>query len=454
MQTDWAYAEVYRAKLWDPRCRHTLASALQRLGENAQLSFSRALGSQRKAVSRILHHQKTSAHDLLTGHLQASSLRCQNQDFVLVASDTTSADFTSHKAVEGLGPISDKPRQQGFLIHSALAMTPSGIPLGLLHQQSWVRQAENAGCAKERRKRAFQDKESHKWLEALRAVEALLPKVANVLLIQDREADIFDFFAAPRREGCELLIRATQPRRVQIANQGTLRSLFEAVQEGPLVSRMILPLQARPGRVARQAHLSVRVQQVWIQAPKNGLSSGAEPVKAYVVRASEENPPPGVEEPLEWVLLTTREVLDGPSAELMVGYYAKRWLIERFHFVLKSGCGLERLQLDGFETLQKALSLYSIVAWRLLHLTYLAREAPQTRVEEALGWEERQVLERTSGQAISTVGEAVLAVARLGGFHPVPSAPTPGVKSLWIGLRKLNDMVAGYRLARQPPPPT
>ncbi|MCW3100507.1 MAG: transposase family protein, partial [Chthonomonadaceae bacterium] len=134
-----------------------------------------------------------------------------------------------------------------------------------------------------------------------------------------------------------------------------------------------------------------------------------------------------------------------------VAYYAKRWRIERFHYVLKSGCELEKLQLDTFTTLQKALSLYSIVAWRLLHLTYLAREQPDLPCEEAISATERVVLERATGRSITTVAEAVLAVARIAGFRPVPSAPTPGVKSLWLGFRKLYDMVAGFQLARQSP---
>lgn len=453
MQNDWAYNEIYRVRLWDPRCRNTLVSALQRLGEHAQVSFSRALGSQRKAVSRILHHPKTSAQDLLEGHSKATNLRSQHTQLLLIASDTTSADFTNHPATEGLGLISSKEHQRGFLIHSALALTSEGIPLGLLYQQSWIRDPKEYGNAKQRRKRAFEDKESYKWVEALRGVEAALSPKCRALLIQDREADVFDFLCAPRREGIDLLLRATQPRRVETTDPSGARTLFAAVAQAPVVAQTTVWVRARPDREAREAHLFVRVRSLRICAPINAKSK-ADPVAVTVVRASEENPPEGVKEPLEWVLITTLPVPDPASALLMVSYYAKRWLIERFHFVLKSGCGLERLQLDTFETLQKALSLYSIVAWRLLHLTYLAREAPDTPAEEAISGIEREVLERATGQPIQTVADTVLAVARIAGFRPVPSAPTPGVKSLWLGFRQLNDMVTGYLLARLPPPQT
>jgi hypothetical protein len=451
MHTGWSYNEIYCAKLWDPRCYHTLTCALEKLGEHSEVSFSRALGSQRKAVSRILHHQETSAEDLLEGHIQATCKRCQQEEFVLIPSDTTYVNFTTHKAVEGLGLIGDKTSQRGFLIHSALALSPLGVPLGVIHQQSWVRDPDTFGTAKERRERPFEEKESYKWQEAVQDIAEALPESVKALVIQDREADIFEFFIAPRRASIGLLIRATQPRRVEITSAGGPSNLFAAVEQAPVLATISVGVHARPDREARTAHLSVRVTTVRIRAPLHGLSSGKEPVALTVIRALEETPPSGVKEPIDWALLTTETVADADTALRMVDYYAKRWRIERFHYVLKSGCNFEKLQLDQFATLQKALSLYSIVAWRLLHLTYLAREVPDAAVEEAISPTEREVLERATGRVIRTVAEAIVAVARIAGFCPVPSAPTPGVKSLWLGFRKLNDMVAGFQLARLPP---
>jgi len=452
VQKDWAYNELYGAKLWDPRCTKTLISAVQSLAEHPELSFSRVLGSRRKAVSRILHHPKTQAHDLLKGHIQATQLRCQHQDFVLVASDTTDADFSSHPATQGLGPLHDRYKYRGFLIHSALAMTPEGIPLGLLSQRSWVREEKTQFSDKALRQRAFTDKESYKWLQAQKDVEAAVPASVKLLLIQDREADVFDFLAAKRGQNTALLIRATQPRLIQTTHPDGPRTLFAAVAPAPVVATLRVAVRARPDRPAREAHLSLRMVSVAIRPPQHGRATSPDPVPVRVVRATEETPPEGVKQPLEWLLVTTLPVPDAQAAVAVVGYYAKRWVIERFHYVLKSGCRLERLQLDTFTSLEKAVSLYSIVAWRLLYLTYLAREAPDTAVAEVLSAVERDVLELATGLAITTVAEAVMAVARIAGFRPVPSAPTPGVKSLWMGFRQLNHMVVGFLLARRPPP--
>ena len=113
MQNDWAYNELYRARLWDKRCVHTLVAAVQLLADNAQASLSQVLAGKRKAISHILHRKETTAEDLLLGHIRATATRCKQEDLVLIASDTTTMDFTTHFALEGVGPISDKKYQRG-----------------------------------------------------------------------------------------------------------------------------------------------------------------------------------------------------------------------------------------------------------------------------------------------------------------------------------------------------
>ena len=449
MQNDWAYNEIARVPLWDKRCQRTLVAACEILAENSQMSFSQGLGSRRKAVSRILHHEQTTQEDLLSGHIRATQLRCQQEPISLIASDTVTFDFTRHKATQGLGPISSQEHQRGFFVHSALAMTQDGVPLGLLHQSSWARDQNEAGIAKERRKRAYADKESHKWLEAMREVEKTLSPMQRAVLIQDREADIFEFFSAPRKEGLDLLIRATQPRRIDTRGEGGPTNLFAAVAQAEVVATKTIHVAPGPKRVERDASLTVRAATVFIRPPANGPDPNGPAIPLSIVRASEENPPEGVKEPLEWILLTTLTVQSAQDALRVLDYYTFRWRIERFHFVLKSGCGYEKLQLDRLDTLEKALSLYSIVAWRLLQLTYLARDAPDTPAEEAISVFEQDVLELYTRKPVKTVRDVILAVAKLAGFVSVPSAPNPGVKTLWQGFRKLQDMTAGYLLARQ-----
>lgn len=452
MDNDWAYNEIIGANLWDARCYRNLARACQLLAENAGISFSRALGSVRKSVSRILHHAETTPQDLLGGHVRATVRRCQRLQRVLVASDTTFFNFTSHTAVEGLGPLGDSATAKGFLLHSALAMAEDGTPLGLLYQQSWARDIAQAGQAKNRRKRPACDKESAKWLKTQQALEKALPKDLPVLLIQDREADVFAFMAAPRRAGLELLVRMAHPHRVVLASEHAPTHLQAALLAAPVEARLSVLVAARPGQPEREASLDVRRVFVAVCPPRNDPAPRPAPIFMWAVAATEATPPQGVVG-IHWFLLCTLPVPDSQMAAYLVGAYAKRSRIEQFHYVLKSGLGFERLQVDTLAALQKALSVLSIVAWRLLYLLYLARHTPQAPAEEAVSYAERSVLEQLQAAPIQSVAQVVLAVARLAGFRPMPSAPNPGVKSLWLGWRKLADVLLGYQLASSRPAP-
>jgi len=154
------------------------------------------------------------------------------------------------------------------------------------------------------------------------------------------------------------------------------------------------------------------------------------------------------------VLLTTLPIESFVDAERLVRWYTYRWRIERYHFTLKSGCRLEELQLETAERLRRALSLYALVACRLLHLTYLAREEPWGSCERVLSREEWEVLWRHHfpGKPLPAAApglrEAVVWVARLGGFLGRKHDGEPGVKVLWRGLRKLQAMVIGFRLGK------
>ena len=373
-------------------------------------------------------------------------MRSKQYPLILIASDTTFLNFNTHSACTGLGEIGSS-HHKGFVTHSALALSPDGLPLGLLHQKSWVREANTLSPA-EKKALPYKEKESYKWLKALRDCEEALGTQQKALLVQDREGDLFEFFSADRQSNVGLLIRAAQPRRVLIANaeQGKPTTLFKAMELAPVLGSHTIEVPTRPDRKARSVNLTLQVQELEILPPLRIAGEKPSPVKVWALRAKEESASVKAAERIEWVLLSTEPIQNYQESVLTLNYYKQRWLIERFHFALKSGCQFEKLQLDSFETLEKAMSFYSIIAWRLLHVTYLARVSPQLTREEVISDTEKMVLERLYRKKIATVLEALLAVAKLAGFVSVPSAPMPGVKVLWRGFRKLHDMTIGFRL--------
>jgi len=471
--TRWAVEEMAGAVLWDGRVRATLSTICERLADQPATSLSRALGSQRKSASRILHNGKVSAGDLLRGHVLLTEARsieycehtrsCEDRHrFILIASDTTVCNFSTHHALEGLGPISDNDHDLGVFVHSGFAMTRDGVPLGLLSQRIWARDPKEGHVSERRRTREYIDKESYKWLQAERDVEGILSPDVHALLIQDREADIYDFFSAPRSTNIELLIRAGQARSVEvISEQNDIvdaddtndmpETLLEAAAKGTVVGHKNVSIYAHPNHKSREAHLTIRLLRVCICAPRHSDQPASEllpSVPVWMVQASEETPPPDVEKPVSWTLLTTLPEVDQKDAFDLVNYYALRWRIERFHYTLKSGCNVEHMQCDTFEAIQKAMSLYSIVSWRLMWMLYLVREDPDAPADLIVSPTEAEVLQLHTGKDIHTARDAVLAIAKVGGFVSVPSAPMPGVKSMWLGMRRFSDLLQGYRLAK------
>jgi hypothetical protein len=440
------------AQIRDRRRIKSVTKIVEKLADQPGVAFSTACGSAgRQAAHRLFEHKDTTVAKLLAGHIAQTAERCWEHDLVLAIQDTTSLEYHRHKAKQGLGPINDSPNGRGLFAHTVWAVSPEGLPLGTLHVQMWVRDAQEAGSRHQRRQRKPEEKESHKWREGLAGMEAALPPDQVVLLIQDREGDVFDFLAAPRRTHTHLLIRASHPRAVKVAaaeggGPPQRSTLFAAVEAAEVVGTLTVCIARRPGQPARDATLTVRLREMEIQPPqRKGVARV--PQRVWVVQAREEDPPAGVEA-VEWVLISTMPVLTSMQAVQMVRYYSRRWSIERFHFTLKSGCQVEKLQIDDVTSLQHALAVYYVVAWRLQHLTYLARIEPETPAQEVLAAEELAVLSQAESRAIGTVQEAVRAIAKLGGYTPYRNAPEPGVKVLWVGLRRLEAMVEGWRLAR------
>lgn len=338
----------------------------------------------------------------------------------------------------------------GLKVHSILGTTSEGVPLGLLHQQVWARDPKQKGKAKSRRQRQLKDQESKRWLTGLVATELAIPESTTVVTITDREGDIYDLLALERSDNSHLLIRGTHNRR---ADHET-KYLKEAIAQTPPSGQLLVNIPRGDDRPSRQATLTIRFATLTIEPPRNHQRrSQLKPVPLQVVLATEENPPQGAKA-ISWFLLTTLSVNSFEEAVRCVRWYSYRWLIERYHYVLKSGCGVEQLQLETPERIQRALATYCIVAWRLLWLTYEARKNPELPCDTVLAVDEWQSLYcKIHNCSIApskppSLWQAVRWIAQLGGFLGRTHDGEPGVKTIWRGLRRLQDISSTWKLLR------
>jgi len=261
--------------------------------------------------------------------------------------------------------------------------------------------------------------------------------------VSDRESDIFEYFVHSRADNVELLVRARHDRRLDEASH----SLFLTVSTGPVRGKVTVEVGRRPGQAPRQAECQLYYQRVKLRPPKNRPASWPKlaPVVLWAILIRETQPPTGVE-PLEWFLLTTLEISSFEQACQFIEYYTCRWLIERFHFVLKSGCEIEKRQFEHGNRLIRFVAIANVVAWRLLWQTYLSRVGSDLPCTVVLTQDEWKALynfiHKTAllPQQVPTLGQATAWIAKLGGFLGCKSDGQPGVKVLWQGWRRLFDI--------------
>lgn len=449
----WAEEEFGSAQLGDARRVRRLVQVASGAAGQVGSALSSVCGkSGAQTVSRLLGRDETTLASVTKGHVRRTCARLCGCGRVLAIQDTTVLDFTTHASLEGIGPVTTSRHSRGLLMHTVLCVSQDRVPLGLLGIQLWARDESSRGCAKNRRKRAVSAKESSKWLIGLSQAQKATAPDQKLLVIGDRESDIYALFVAPRRDGVEILIRLAHNRAVVDDEYGYVR---DALDDASIIGTYEVEIPRQGSRPKRVAKLDVRIARVKLRSPRNGKVEGpGHAVEVCLIQALERSAPENGE-PLNWTLLTTEVIECFESAVEMIESYTVRWVIEEFHRVLKSGCKVEQMQFENVARLKPAVGILAIVAWRVLHLTKRARSEPELDVGQIASAEEVEVLSRwlrsrrEKRYEIRTVKEFNIAVARLGGFLGRKSDGMPGTKTTWQGLRSLEILVLGYKLAAQ-----
>jgi hypothetical protein len=453
---DWVEAELGGANLGDRRLTARLLQITGQFYAKPTANIPQASGSATVAnlTYRFLDNENVEWRKILEPHYRATEERIQEKDLVLVAQDTTTLNYSTHPNTQGLGPIgTDSEAVRGLMVHDTMAFTPQGTPLGLLDVQCWAR--EGIGSKPLRHQKPIEEKESWKWIESYQAVSAVQnrSRQTRLVLMGDREADIHELFAeqATTPHGADLLIRAerSRNRKVVVKEEEICDFLWALLEQAPVLGRREILVPPSETRAARLAILEVRTRPVTLRPPlrKPELPE----VKLWAVFAREIDVPAGVEG-LEWMLLTTVAVEDKGHAYERLQWYAKRWGIEVYHRILKSGCRVEKRQLEHARRLQNCLAIDMVVAWRIHHLTCLGEETPEVACTIYFTDSEWKALTtfvtqtRVPPGTPPTLNEAVRLLGRLGGHLDRAGDGHPGSEVLWRGMARLTDIENAYRL--------
>jgi hypothetical protein len=450
----WVANEVAGCRLKDQRLTQRLGVIVERLGAKPTASIPAACQDwgETQATYRFLSNERMKAEEILEGHSQATVQRIAAEPVVLIVQDTTFLEYIKDVVGKGMGTLRETSREE-HLLHPSVAFTPTRVNLGVLTHRFWQRPEEPVGHL--RAQRPIEEKESYRWVlgyDTACEVQRQCPETL-VVSVADREGDIHEWFLAAaerdEEERAAFVIRAKCNRRVAAQPQDTY--LWEALRAAPVLGRTIIEVAAQARRAARQACLTVRTQAVTFNRGRR-RGGNLPPVRVQAVYVKEEEPPPGAE-PLEWMLLTNLPVEDFKTAKVILRWYRARWEIELYFRILKQGCRIEKLRLETPERLERCLAVYMIIAWRLHHLTHLARASPHVPCTKVFTMQEWQTIYLLSNhkrppQRPPPLRTMTRMLAQLGGFLARTGDGEPGVETVWRGYMEMLRAVHTLALAK------
>ncbi|MBU3917722.1 IS4 family transposase [bacterium] len=392
--------------------------------------------AQIKGAYRFFDDDKIQMEDILVSHYKNTVLRSKEHSVVLAVQDSSSLNYATHKSAKGLGSLSTEKGPVGLMMHDTLAITPDGLPLGLLDVAIWARDPNEFGKKKERRNKPIEEKESVKWLNSFKAVENLSRQATQTVWVSvgDREADVYDLFELATVSHCELLVRSIQNRKTTDD-----QLLWDSLGQQESKGTMIVQLPKSGTRKAREAKLEIRFKKVDIVKTRSKQTTALWAILVIEVDVPKE------EAPVSWKLLTTLVVNDFDQAREKVEWYTKRWGIEVFHRTLKSGCKVEDRHFGDAENIKRCLAIDLVIAWRIYYLTIQGRQTPDVGCESFLEDLEWKTLLHYKYQSPvppekpPMLKEAIAIIAELGGYVPRKEC-YPGTQVMWRGLMKLHHM--------------
>jgi hypothetical protein len=439
----------------DVRREQVGARLFQRAVETGSLVLRR-LGGDRNgeaSIGNFLGSPHVTPAEILDSAARRTAAACHGRRIV-AAQDTTEINFSGrHGKRRGLGPAGDG-KTPGFFVHAMVAIDADDeAVLGVVHAHIWTRPMQAATA---RRSRAIEDKESIRWIKATAAASDVLAGAAQLIVVGDREFDIYSQFARVPA-GVDLIVRAAQNRK--LADEDGC--LFSAPSDWREFGTMEIHVPPSPGKTKRDARVTVKAGRVSIAKPRHsGAASDPASVMLTYVEVAEIDPPKG-EDPIIWRLLTTLPVVGEPdefaAASDIVRLYRLRWRIEQVFRGMKSdGLCLEETQVQDAARLFNLAAIALTAAVRTSQLVDARDGGPRPATDvadpqliaaaEAIGPTLEGRTERQKNpHPLRSLAWLSWIVARLGGWNCYYKPPGP--KTMRIGWNTLAAMATGYAVA-------
>lgn len=418
--------------------------------------------SSAKGFYRFLQNDRVSEDDIVWNLSANCKAGCRGK-YVVCIQDTTEINLKSHrnriKRDDYIGTTNAKNKQGlGFLLHPSLVLDAiEGIPYGYADIKVWNRPKEFQS-KKERNYNSLPiaEKESYKWIEVSQNTKAALKdEVQGMVIIQDREGDIYEQFAVVPEAGVDLLIRAQSDRRLKDKTK-----LFSCLSDQQAQGTYEVVVDAKKGRQKRTAQIEIRFKEVEITKTVSAGKGVVGSVKLWLIEAKEVGY--AGKDKICWRLLTTMAVENVEMAKTCIEWYSWRWMIEEvFKILKKEGYNIEASELEYASSVRKMCLMIMEVTIKLflMRLAYAEPEVP-LEADTCFTVDEQEFLEhqitRLEGKTqkqknpykSKDLKRYVWVIARLGGWKGYEYKRQPGITTLWIGLKYFKAAFEGWIIMR------
>jgi Transposase DNA-binding len=456
----WVEGELAGCSLADERLTKRLRKLVAQIGSAMGQSIPLVCQdwANAKAAYRFFSNERVSEADILAGHLQSTRDRTATTDGpVLVLHDTTEFSYQREKPeaigiTKAINSGRDKAGRLrshtvcGILMHSSLAVTTEGLPLGLAAVKFWTRKKFKGTAALKKKvnptRIPIEKKESARWLDNLKQSTELLSDPGRCIHIGDRESDIYELFCTAQEVGTHFLVRTCVDRLAGDGDHTIADEMDEVAVKG------LHRIEVRDGNGdPDEAVLEIRYRKIRVLPPIG--KQKRYPALTLTVLHAEERGTPKNRKKIDWKLITDLPVQSRKDAIEKLDWYALRWKIEVFHKILKSGCRAEEAKLRTAQRLANLIAVYCILSWRVFWMTMLNRSSPDAAPALALTEAEIGLLDHLVKDKDQkplrrrTLSHYLIKIARLGGYLARASDPPPGNTVMWRGLSRLTDIALG-----------
>lgn len=443
----WSLEEFGDAALGDPRRTARLVAMGSRAARQPGGKVTQVFeGAAREGAYRWLENEDVSAEAVTSAAARAAARRAANHRLVFVPIDQSSLSITD-RAGTHFGPKAQPSMAaSGAQAMSALAVSPDGVPLGLVGQSIWTRswptEPKNVAA---HYARTSDECETQRWNEVISASTAIMKEIAPDTLPWfqlDRGADASLVLRHLVELGVAFTVRAASNRRIRVAKGWRL--LNDVLGESPCIGHYPLVLDETRRRARRVALIDVRAVSVDVAVPLGRHGQGPrQHLMLTAIEARERSPVDG-ETPVLWRLLTNRTIETMADVRDVIDGYTMRWRVEEFHLAWKSGtCNVEDSLLRSVEAFTKWATILAAVAVRAERLKQLSRETPELPAETEFSRDEIDaviILRKPKGVspgATATVGQIVRWIADIGGYTGKSSGGPPGVRVISRALDRV-----------------